>query len=150
MDIIRKYICPICKREYYSEDKARECLNKGTPEFLVQVGDKINFIDCKDTPVLYGQKFTDNEINLFTNKDYKYVSSDILSIINKIRDGGYIGILKTYEVVKTEVDNHIPVYYLGTNGCIEWSVRSFSNDCKFAYPIIIGNELMQKILDLYN
>jgi len=132
------YKCEICGTESIHKKDIEYCESKGTPKQLVKVGDRIKFKDCKESSI--AKKYLDEYIPYYDSKEiydfYRrcYISGEIL---------------KEYEVVKIEDLGHRLIYYLGENGASTWMFTSdFVN--YNTYPTIDDNNLMQKILDLYN
>ena len=141
--MITYYKCEICGATSTNKEAVIKCENKGAPIPLVKEGDIIYFKDCEETPVLH---------NSLPNGSYlRYKLTDIITKME-----WFIGKLYKYRVLKIEIIGHDIKYILGP---IPDDDENFANFTyidlnttykSYTYPTIEGNELMQKVLDLYN
>ncbi len=134
------YMCEICGRQSEDKEEIEKCENVGVPVPLVKVGDLIFFKDCKETPILFENEKILTEISN---------ESSIYAAIRKARI--FLNQLLKYKVQDIIVDGHEIEYRL--QGIKGESVNfSASDDFKsfWRYPVIYGNDFMQKILDKYN
>ena len=152
MDIIRNFICPICNSVYHTEEEALKCLNQPKQEPLVSVGDTIIFNDCERTPIVYGKVFTDNYLLDISNPDkFKLVPKGVIILTDGVKNSGVINNNIKYTITKIIHEGHELIYYLSScKSIVDFSFTDFVTGKFFGYPIIEGNEFMQKVLDEYN
>lgn len=136
------YRCNICGFTSEDKDRVLKCEGIGKPKELFNIGDKIMYKDCKETPIafsrmenikLYGNCV--NEIDYFWSTCWKIGS-----------------ILQEYKIVDIKICGHNISYILGKSNSVLCSLN-FTHDLDHAdlkYPIVRGNELMNKIIELYN
>lgn len=139
--MITYYQCEICGAKSKYKNAILRCENKGVPTPLVKEGDIIYLKDCKETPVLY----------------VEHPSSPITYPIGKLHElkeemrQFFIGKLYKYKVSKIKIIGHDIKYILmpiEDEYAANFSYTDYA--ITYTYPTIEGNELMQKVLDLYN
>lgn len=142
--MITNYICEICGNWDTDKNKIIECEKRGIPIPLVEVGDIIYFNDCEQTPVFYGK------IDRMLDMDIDYEFTREGQAIRKSEF--FMNQIQKFEVLDIKIKGHNIEYRLG--GDEEYGYNFVSLDLTsgkiLAYPTIHGNDLMQKVLDLYN
>lgn len=139
------YKCEICGRISEHKSEIEKCERKGRQNPLVREGDIVYFKDGPETPIIYD---FDNRLGraLFNNykeKEYKPKTNGKYPI-NKIYK---------YMVAKVDIQGHCISYTLqGIEGeSIDFCYQEFDRiNTFFHYPTIVGNDMMELVLKLYN
>jgi len=112
-------------------------------ESLVKIGDKIKFKDCEETSIVK------NKFKSLANWEKYNINGIENAYFNALNTCYIYGeCILEYEVINIEFYNNNYIYYLGKDNYPLITVDF--GDGKLLYPTIFGNELMRKILDLYN
>ncbi|MCE5220175.1 MAG: hypothetical protein LLF98_02610 [Clostridium sp.] len=136
------YKCEICGYEDTNIEKVKECEAQGKPKILVNISDKIKFKDCDETPIAK---------EILNYDSFRYMGMNYSDRRNWDKCYIYGQELKEYTVIDIFCNGHSIEYYLGgeNSSAFQWGTH-FNRYQDNYYPKIIGNELMKKILDLYN
>lgn len=157
MEIIpEQYVCDICGRISTNKNQIIECESKGRPIPLVQEGDIIYFKDCQETPI-YHNYINDKSPQIGIVGNYQsymsYLYVEECDLYKHINISYLVGSkLKEWIVAKLEIIGHDIKYYLVTKsggGNFSYSLYHYFNP-EWVYPVIESNDMMLKILNLYN
>lgn len=150
-----EYVCEVCGRTSKDKSEIIKCESKGIPIPLVKEGDIIHFKDCIDTPLYY--EYIENRTpQIGTRNNYgnymDYLYKENYQLYKHISTSYLVGSeLMEWVVARIEIYGHKIKYYLVTKSGGNFS---YSHDSYFEpewmYPVIESNDMMLKILNLYN
>lgn len=154
--IPEQYVCDICGRISTNKNQIIECESRGRPTSLVQEGDVIWFKDCEETPI-YHNYINDKSPQIGIRENYQsymsYLCSEERQIYKHITTSYLVGSkLNEWIVGKIEIIRHDIKYYMVTKlggGNFSYSHDNYFN-LEWEYPVIESNDIMLKILNLYN
>lgn len=154
MEIIpEQYVCDICGRISTNKNQIIECENRGKPVPLVREGDIIYFKDCQETPIYYKYVNDKNSVMINYPNYMSYFYEEDYDLYRHISKSYLVGhVLRAWFIYKIEIIGHGVNYYLGTQSTGGSFTYGYNNyfDPEWVYPVIESNEMMLKILNLYN
>lgn len=157
MEIIpEQYMCDICGRISTNKNQIIECESRGRSTPLVHEGDIIYFKDCQETPI-YHYYINDKSPQIGIKGNYQsymnYLYCEERQLYEHINRSYMVGCdLREWAIGKIEIVKHGIKYYLVTKlKCGNFSYRNYHYfGREWVYPVIESNDMMLKILNLYN
>ena len=141
------YVCSICGDVYNTESEAKICENKGFPKNLMKnffMQNAINFADCSETPMSY---------NIVNDKSNRYLYPEEYIQAHErnfaLLKGNYeLGEVIALYLDKVVLKGHDLMYHFNYLPVKDSKFIAWDWGWKVELPVVRGNELMQKIIDM--